>query len=210
MLPIDDGGPAFPQPYPPQAFETAIAFVDGTNVFYSLMAQKLIVRRLYQILVALVRPRKLHRVYLYSTAEHVERAKVWHGDEFLEGCRIVYGDSIPTGDGNVREKGVDALLVADLVYHAASKNCQFALVASHDTDFCHALKRVEDFGCRTAVLAIGTHSPLRLRESADHYIHLSAEQLVNTGFATSKLTEPTTVKAAERGAAGQPATPLSK
>lgn len=201
MSKIDDGGPAFPQPYPPQAFETAIVFVDGTNVFYSLMAQRVIVRNLYQICLALVRPRKLHRVYLYSTIEHVERAVAWHGEEFLNGCRIVYGSAIPTGDGNVREKGVDALLVADLVYHAASKNCQYALVASHDTDFCYALKRVEDFGCRTGVLAIGAHSPDRLRESADHYIHLSGEQLINGGFATSKESKSTKDKTSAEQAA---------
>jgi uncharacterized LabA/DUF88 family protein len=180
---INDGGPAFPQPYPPQAFEGAMVFVDGTNLFYRLQGEKLVVSSLFPFFTALCSPRQLQRAYVYTSKEHLEQAKAVHGSDFLSGCRVVLGDSIPVAGGNFKEKGVDALLVADLVYHAASKNCQFAFVVTQDTDFCYALRRVEDFGCRTAVVAVGAEAPDRLRDSSDHYIHVPKELLVKRGFA---------------------------
>jgi hypothetical protein len=33
--------PAFPQPYPPQSFEKAIVFIDGSNLFNRLNDAKL-------------------------------------------------------------------------------------------------------------------------------------------------------------------------
>lgn len=162
-----------------------MVFVDGTNLFYRLTAEKLVVPNLAQFFHALCAPRQLQRAYIYTSKEHLERARAAHGDEFLAGCRLVLGDSIPTGDGNFREKGVDALLVADLVYHAASKNCQFAFVVTHDSDFYYALRRVEDFGCRTAVVAVGPHAPDRLRACSDHYIHVVPDTLISRGFAKS-------------------------
>jgi uncharacterized LabA/DUF88 family protein len=180
---INDGGPAFPQPYQPQAFESAMVFVDGTNLFYRLQGEKLLVANLLPLFSALCSPRQLQRAYVYTSKEHLERAKAAHGQDLLTGCRIVLGDAVPAAGGNFKEKGVDALLVADLIYHAASKNCQFAFVVTQDTDFYYALRRVEDFGCRTAVVAIGSPAPDRLRESSDHYIHVPRELLIKKGFA---------------------------
>ena len=34
--------PAFPQPYPPQAFQKAMAFVDGTSLFYRLQSERIV------------------------------------------------------------------------------------------------------------------------------------------------------------------------
>ena len=79
--------------------------------------------------------------------------------------RVVLGHGIPTKDGNIREKAVDALLVADLIYHAASRNCDYAVLVSMDTDFVQAIRRVEDFGCRTSVIGICSDVPDRLIES---------------------------------------------
>ncbi|MGH8727043.1 MAG: NYN domain-containing protein [Burkholderiales bacterium] len=66
------------------------------------------------------------------------------------------------------EKGVDALLVADMVYHAAAKNYDYALLISVDADFAHPLRRVEDFGCRTGVVAVCCELPDLLNQIADH------------------------------------------
>jgi uncharacterized LabA/DUF88 family protein len=96
----------------------------------------------------------------------------------------VLGDSVPLANGKFREKGVDALLVADLVYHAAQKNCSYAVVVSNDSDFAHAIKRVEDFGCNTGVLAIVTPAVERVQGSCDDYHFVSAEAMVKQGWAT--------------------------
>lgn len=160
-----------------------MVFADGTNLFYRLQGEKILFSSLLRFFAALCSPRQLQRAYVYTNKEHLERAKATHGPDLLTGCRVVLGDAIPAAGGNFKEKGVDALLVADLIYHAASKNCQFAFVVTHDTDFCYALRRVEDFGCRTAVVAVGPPAPDRLRDSSDHYIHLPRELLIKKGFA---------------------------
>ena len=185
---IDDGGPMFPPPYPPQAFQKAMAFVDGTNLFHRLQSERIVVPSILNILKALSVPRELLRAYVYTSQPHLERAISIHGDRMLAGCRVVLGDAIPTQDGNYREKAVDAQLVADLIYHAASRNCEFAFVLTHDTDFCRALRRVEDFGCRTAVVAVGVHAPDRLRNSCDRYVYVDREELLENEFA--KETKP--------------------
>src|SRR5262245_53648629 len=88
-----------------------------------------------------------------------------HGSKFTNDVRVVLGHGIPTKDGNIREKAVDALLVADLIYHAASHKSDYAVLGSMDTDFVQAIRRVEDFGCRTSVIGICSNVPDRLIES---------------------------------------------
>ncbi|MBK8016125.1 MAG: NYN domain-containing protein [Betaproteobacteria bacterium] len=122
--------------------------------------------------------------YFYTTKEKLEKATEIHGSQFLEGCRIVLGDSVPLGNGKFREKGVDALLVADLVYHAAQKNCSYAVVVSNDSDFAHALRRVEDFGCNTGVIAIGVPAAERLQNACDDYHILDVAWMIKERWAT--------------------------
>lgn len=167
--------------YPPQSFERAMLFVDGTNLFHRLEAEKL------KAIVPLsdhnwwnsaTRGRQLHRVYLYTSEPHLEKAKKVHGEKFLSGVRVVLGDAVQTS-GGFKEKGVDALLVADLIYHAAAKNFNYAVLVSVDTDFAYAIKRAEDFGCQTGVLGICSSLPERLKVSADHSFEMVKLELIN-------------------------------
>lgn len=164
--------------FPPMAFQKAMVFVDGTNLFYRLKSEKLKVEQLRPLLEDYVSPRQLARAYLYTVQQHRDEAKQRHGDAFFNGIRVVLGDGIPLENGNIKEKGVDALLVADMVYHAASRNCEYAVVVTTDTDFVHVLKRVEDFGCRTAVLSFCCKAPPRLAEACDDYRHFSVDVLL--------------------------------
>jgi uncharacterized LabA/DUF88 family protein len=179
-----DGGPAFPQPYPPRAFEKAMVFVDGTNFLNRLREANLRSHTIRALAEAAVLGRELARIYFYTTSEKLERAKEIHGTTFTDGCRVVLGDSVPLGNGKFREKGVDALLVADLVYHAAQKNCTYAVVVSNDSDFAHAIKRVEDFGCNTGVVAIGVPAPERLQQACDDYHFVAAASMVEYQWAS--------------------------
>ena len=181
-----DGGPAFPQPYPPRAFEKAMVFIDGTNFLNRLREKNLRSGSVQSLAESVVLGRELARTYFYTTAEKLEKAREVHGPQFPDGCRIVLGDSVPLANGKFREKGVDALLVADLVYHAAQKNCSYAVVVSNDSDFAHAIKRVEDFGCNTGVLAIVTPAVERVQGSCDDYHFVSAEAMVKHSWATER------------------------
>ena len=172
--------------YPPLAFEKAMAFIDGSNLFPRLREAKLKVSSFNNIARQACRGRNLHRVYLYTCKEKLDKAIEEHGNEAFNECRIILGESVKLANGGHREKGVDALLVADLVYHAASRNCQFAVVLSNDLDFSVALKRVEDFGCRTGVLSLIDKAPEKLIRSCDDYVYLSAEQMITSNLAALK------------------------
>lgn len=131
-------------PLPPEAFQRAMVFVDGTNLFYRLESLKLIVPSFIALLKLCTGRRDLLRAYLYTIREHYEAKGVAiHGTDAFNQIRLVFGEGVPTNDGNVREKGVDALLVSDLIYHAAHKNIDYALVVSVDADFSRAIQRVE-------------------------------------------------------------------
>ena len=168
-----------------QQLQRAMLFVDGTNLLYRLRDANLVVPSLSRLLTGfsfVAAGREVARIYFYSIQQHIDSAILRHGAQFFDGVRVVLGDSIPTDGGNFKEKGVDALLVADLVYHAASRNCDAAVLVSTDTDFCHAIKRVEDFGCRTAVLGICAELPERLKRSADQSNVITKDNIVSTNL----------------------------
>jgi len=169
--------------YPPRAFEKAMVFVDGTNFLNRLRDGRMSCSSLLKLTSAVIIGRQMARTYFYSTAEKLEKAKQIHGPAFLDRCRVVLGDTVSAGDGSIKEKGVDALLVADLVYHAAQKNCSYAVVISNDSDFAHALKRVEDFGCNTGVVAIGTPAVDRLKNACDNYRFVSFDEMKQQSWA---------------------------
>ena len=165
----------------PQAvqFQKAMIFIDGTNLFERLKSEKLKLKvPISRIVPGFLGGRELVRIYLYTIQEHLAVAEVVHGEYIRTGVKIILGDGIHKSDGRIKEKGVDALLVADLIYHAASRNFNYALIVSTDTDFVHAVKRVEDFGCRTGVVGICAEVPSRLRDAADDCFMLNAESMI--------------------------------
>lgn len=173
---------------PPVRFDRAMVFIDGTNLFYRLEAERLTLQRgLPDVIKIFIGGRKNLRIYMYTIQEHLARALSFHGDNISNGIRLVYGLSVQTGDGNVREKGVDALLVADLVYHAAVRNYDYALVVSADVDFAQALRRVEDFGCRTGVVAVCTPVPAGLQDVCDDTHSYGADDIVSSRLAVRRV-----------------------
>ena len=161
-----------------QQSQRAMVFVDGTNLFYRLEGVKLKLPSLVPIIRYWEPEREIVRVYLHTSQPHYDRALARNGATLLDGIRVVFGEAIPTGDGNYREKGGDALLVADLVFHAAARNYDQAILISSDQDFAHALKRVEDFGCRTSVIAVPSEVPALLMQAADSVTKVSAQLLI--------------------------------
>jgi len=179
--------PIYSPPITPKQFQKAMIFIDGTNLFCRLVDHKIILNTsLANIVSQFVDGRQIIRMYLYTNGYKLDEAKKVHGNYITDGIRIVFGEGIPLKDGNIREKGVDALLVADLVYHAAVKNYDYALLVSTDTDFVHALRRVEDFGCTTGVLGLCSELPERLSNAADQSKILTKEDLINNNWVKCK------------------------
>jgi uncharacterized LabA/DUF88 family protein len=163
----------------------AMVFVDGTNLFHRLSAARLRLTKgaLHSMFSQCIGSRaELIRICLYTSKPHWDKAVSTHENEFATQVRTVLGDAIPKGDGNFKEKGVDAMLVADLVYHAATRNITRAVLVSVDTDFTHAISRVEDFGCNTIVVGVCAEVPTRLREATDQVRELDEGRVRTTGW----------------------------
>jgi hypothetical protein len=106
----------------PIAFQRAMVFVDGTNLLERLKAAKLRLLTLKKFCHGIVGARQIVRIYFYTTEPYFEESRKRHDSHAFDGVRLVFGDLVPREGSTPKEKGVDALLVADLIYHAASKN----------------------------------------------------------------------------------------
>lgn len=174
-------------PENPKAHQRAIVFVDGTNLLYRLQDAKIRLRSLAAIFTTfseIAQGREITKLYFYTSYPTCDPLMKLHDPNAFEGIKLVLGQAVLLKDGNRKEKGVDALLVADLIYHAASRNCECAILVSTDTDFAHAIKRVDDFGCRSVVVSICADPPDRLAMNADRAVTITADQLVKVQLAT--------------------------
>jgi uncharacterized LabA/DUF88 family protein len=69
-------------PVRPIQFQRAMVFIDGTNLFHRLEAAKLnLTQDLSHILTAFLDRRQIVRIYLYTIAEHMNKAKGFHGNQ---------------------------------------------------------------------------------------------------------------------------------
>ena len=109
----------------------SMVFIDGTNLFRRLHTAHLKLRSLTGIIRHCEPEREVVRAYLYTTKPKFDTALTTHGPILTGSIRVVYGDSVETADGP-RGKGVDALLVADMVYRAAVRNYERAVLISAD------------------------------------------------------------------------------
>jgi uncharacterized LabA/DUF88 family protein len=170
----------------PNASRRMMIFVDATNLVKSLDTQAITLNySLKNLLNNLYAGNAtVQRVYAYTTESNLAVFRVKHPQLFND-CQMVFGDAIE-GKNGIREKGVDAQLVADLVYHAAMKNCDIVMVVTKDSDFRFALKRAQDFGAVTGLISFAEEPPDRLKQSVDSewFEYWSVERLVKSGFAT--------------------------
>jgi uncharacterized LabA/DUF88 family protein len=171
---------------PPLPNTATYAFIDGTNLFKAIRDANLKLPQLRRLLTdTRDSSHKLIRIYVYTTIEKAKRELNEHGPDVFEGCRLVYGVTVTGGSGNVREKGVDAQLTADMVYHAASRNAAHIVLISNDSDFQFALRRTEDFGCTTEVISVIAETCDALKLACDRCQTLEISDLIKTFGVTS-------------------------
>ena len=162
-----------PPPFPDRA---VYVFIDGTNLLSELATLRLKLPDLGATISLSDERHYIHKIFLYTTEEKQKKAIENHGDLFFNDIRVILGLTVGAGT-NTREKGVDAQLVADMIFHAASRNAQHILLVANDADFSFALRRVEDFGCTTEVLWFGKNPCTNLLKSADSVRFLSVDDL---------------------------------
>ena len=167
-------------PIPPQAYQKIMVFVDGSNLFhrfkeiqcnpvplitivqYSLFKLKEYYRRASPMLWG---------VSVYTVKNKYDELLKTHGDDFFKDTPVVFGHEVKHS-GTKTEKGVDAQLVADIIYHSARRNCEQIMLIANDADYCYALRRVRDFGCKTSLVALIQEPTDYLKGACDEYLFI--------------------------------------
>jgi uncharacterized LabA/DUF88 family protein len=136
--------------------ERVCIFIDGRNFYFALKRNNRVTRvDYYQLSLALAGPdRKLVRTYYYNVAydknQFPDKAKTQMS--FLDSLdRTPYlelrlGRLISTFDGNVQERGMDVLIASDMVYYAARKTFDTAIVVTEDAVYASVLEEVKELG----------------------------------------------------------------
>ncbi len=157
--------------------ERACVFIDGSNFYFALKRNNRATRVDYhQLSLALAGPdRELVRTFYYNVAydKNAFPEKAKSQMSFLDSLdRTPYlelrlGRLVPTADGSVQERGVDVLLASDLVYYAARKIFDTAIVVTEDGDFSPVLDRVKDLGRCVEIAAFNDSQNIQLIRAAD-------------------------------------------
>jgi len=136
--------------------ERVCIFIDGSNFYFALKRNNRVTRvDYYQLSLALAGPdRKLVRTYYYNVAydknQFPDKAKTQMS--FLDSLdRTPYlelrlGRLVPSFDGNVQERGMDVLIASDMVYYAARKAFDTAIVVTEDAVYASVLEEVKELG----------------------------------------------------------------
>ncbi len=163
--------------------QKAMVFIDGTNFRYCINGADIkIIKPIHWIGELFLEGRQLVRTYFYTCEPHLAWLENEHEQDIFQTAKIVLGYAIPTGNGNYSEKGVDVHLVADMVYHAAMKNYDYALIVTTDQEFVPVLERVQDLGCQIGVLSLFRPVPRELQNVCDEAFSLSKDQLLSNNI----------------------------
>jgi uncharacterized LabA/DUF88 family protein len=175
--------------FPPLPNIATYVFVDGTNLFAEFRNAQLHPPSIMQLLQLTEPSQRLVRICVYTTDEKAQKAREEFGANFFDNCRVIHGVTVKSQGNNGkeknREKGVDAQLVADLVYHAATRNANHVILVANDSDFQFALKRVEDFGCTTELRWFIRTPCQSLVNATDKLVYLDKEALETRYGATA-------------------------
>jgi uncharacterized LabA/DUF88 family protein len=84
------------------------------------------------------------------------------------------GRLVPAADGGVQERGVDVLMASDLVYYAARKAYDTAIVVTEDGGFCPPLENVKALARHIEIATFLDSQSRDLIRMADVYIPLDS------------------------------------
>ncbi len=146
-------------------------FIDGENLFYSEKRQGIELDYL-KLKEALVAGRKLVRPYYYGTMMR-ERGQ----NRFLDllrhaGYEVRLLQSIQYGSTRF-EKGLDVMLVTDMLVLAHRDIYDVAVLVAGDRDYLYAVKALKDMGKRVEVASFDDSCSRDLGLTADRIISLT-------------------------------------
>jgi uncharacterized LabA/DUF88 family protein len=134
--------------------ERVAVFIDGSNLYHALRANF----NRYDLKFAdfvrkLCGPRRLYRAYYYNVLQDPsQRADAYRDQQdFFNALRETPYLEVRLGgtklsQGVTVEKGIDVMLVTDLLQFAWGDRYDVALLVSGDADFAYALQAVKNLG----------------------------------------------------------------
>jgi len=157
--------------------EKVIVFIDGSNFYFGCKNNKL---QPPWDLTTLAKElagddRKLVRVYYYN-ARSKEEEKYQAEDKFynylrnLDYCTVRLGRLEGKGE-SIHQKGVDVLLVQDLLTLTFCDAMDCAILVTNDGDFASAIEEIKARGKQVEVAFFGKGA-FHLRDVCDRYIDL--------------------------------------
>ncbi len=150
--------------------ERLCIFIDGGNVFHAANTLKIHVD-LAKLVTALTANRTLIRAYYYDATSNTPAQQ-----RFFDKLRHL-GFAVKTlplrqYQGTPFEKGIDVMLVTDMLTLAHTNTYDTALLVSGDKDFTYTLQKLKTLG-KTIEVAAFTHAlATELQHAADNTILL--------------------------------------
>ncbi|MFX1299350.1 MAG: NYN domain-containing protein [Promethearchaeota archaeon] len=150
--------------------EKLCIFIDGGNVFHAANSLKIHID-LAKLVAALTGNRTLTRTYYYGATLNTPTQqrffdKLRHLGFTVKTLPLRQYDRIPF------EKGIDVMLVTDMLTLAHNNTYDIALLVSGDKDFTYTLQELKTLG-KTVEVAAFTHAlASELQQAADNTILL--------------------------------------
>jgi len=157
-------------------------FIDGGSFYFALKRNNFHTRVDYhEMSKALAGPdRTLVRSYYYNSAydpalfpEQSKSQQPFFDSlakmPFLE---VRLGRIIPTREGGFKEKGSNVRMAVDMIYYAALKRYDTAIVFTEDTDIAPALGSIREFGVNVEMAFFPDIQPRELVKMADLIVPL--------------------------------------
>jgi len=134
--------------------ERVAVFIDGSNLYHALRSNYgRYDLNFGEFVTKLCGQRRLYRAYYYNVLQDPTQRADSHRDQqdFLAALRDTPYLEVRLGgtklaQGVTVEKGIDVMLVTDLINFAWSDRYDVAILVSGDSDFAYALQAVKNLG----------------------------------------------------------------
>lgn len=164
--------------------ERVAVFIDGSNLYHALRANfNRYDLKFADFVKKLCGTRRLFRAYYYNVLQEQSQRADTHRDQqdFLNALREAPYLEVRLGgtklsQGITVEKGIDVMLVTDLLQFAWEDRYDVALLVSGDADFAYALQTVKNLGKYVEVAYFESNVSRDILDVAD------TKQLLNRNF----------------------------
>lgn len=160
-----------------------IIFIDGGNLFHSVKRYnnqnntnvKIDYTKLSQFLTTETKSHSHLRTYYY-TGVPVKLSNKQQG--FITKLDLlpnlaVKKKTLKIKNERLVEKGIDVMIVTDMLWCGFQKHCEHIILVSGDEDLTEAVSKLKDNGIRVTIAAFKNNASPQIIRNADSYIDLT-------------------------------------